>query len=444
MADAGDERSLTRVSRLARAAAEVAVDGDTHLAGRVRLLESARVTFAGARRDERLPRPTAFRVAAAVAALAAILALAFGLDRYREYRERPLSYEVRGNASSAANYISARDDAPADVHFSDGSDVVLSAGTRLRIDETKPNGARVLVERGGATASVRHRPDSSWLFIAGPFEVHVTGTKLTIAWDPENERVDVTLHEGSVEIETPIGPSHYAVTAGHRFHASVRDGSIKLDQGPVAELAPKREAANRHSELAPKPVDATSMQKPGETAPGERTSAKSGAADAPRTTADPAISDESWSKRVRRGAFTEVVRAARTRGVADCLASCSSADLRALADAARYTGESALATEALLALRSRFKGSYEGGAAAFLLGHTAESTGNLAAADRWYATYLSESPGGALAAEALAGRMLVASRSGASARAQELARDYLKRYPDGAAARAARKLAGSY
>jgi hypothetical protein len=119
------------------------------------------------------------------------------------------------------------------------------------------------------------------------------------------------------------------------------------------------------------------------------------------------------------------------------------ADLRALADAARYTGAPELATHALGALRSRAKGTEDAAIAAFLLGRTAESTGDLAAADRWYSTYLSESKGGTLAAEALAGRMLAASRGGAPARARELAREYLERYPDGAAVRAARRLAGS-
>jgi len=152
--------------------------------------------------------------------------------------------------------------------------------------------------------------------------------------------------------------------------------------------------------------------------------------------------EEPWAKRVRRGAFAEVVAAAEARGIDGCLAKCPPADLRALADAARYTGAPELATRALLALRSRGKGSPDAATAAFLLGRTAESTGDLGAVDRWYATYLSESPTGALAAEALAGRILAASHAGATAHARELAREYLGRYPDGAAVRAARRLAG--
>jgi hypothetical protein len=124
------------------------------------------------------------------------------------------------------------------------------------------------------------------------------------------------------------------------------------------------------------------------------------------------------------------------------MARCSAPDLRALADAARYTGAPALATQALLSLRSRFGDTPQGAAAAFLLGHTAESIGDFAAAERWYTTYLSESPHGGLAGEALAGKMLVAARIGPPARAKALAREYLTRYPEGTAAAAAHKLAG--
>ena len=141
---------------------------------------------------------------------------------------------MSGNANSSPSYVSARDDVPAEVRFSDGSDVVAQPGTRLRIEETKSTGARVLVERGATTASIHHRERTSWAFVAGPFEIRVTGTKLSIAWDPENERIEVTLHEGSVEIETPIGPSRYSVRAGQSFRASVRDGMVKVDDGQKA------------------------------------------------------------------------------------------------------------------------------------------------------------------------------------------------------------------
>jgi len=425
MAEHEGELGLDHVAALSRTAADAGVDEETNAAGRARLLVAARRIAEEPRlRDETARRGLGWRTAALVAALLAVTV--FAVVRYSD---APLSYEARGNASVSTGYIGARDDAPADVRFSDGSNFVAEPRTRLRIEQATSRGARVLVERGGVTANVRHQARSSWTFVAGPFEVRVTGTKLTIAWDPEIERIDVVLHGGSVEIDSPMGPSHYVVSAGHSFHASVRDGTVMLgdDRNPV----PETQSAT--SRAAPSSADAPS---------GAGTSTNDAISQTPKANGAPAATEEPWSKRVRLGEFADVVAAARARGVADCLAKCSSSDLRALADAARYTGAAELATEALHALRSRFKGSRDGAAASFLLGRTAESTGDLASADQWYATYLSESPSGPIVADALAGRMLAADRLGAPSRARDLAREYVKRFPEGAAARVARKFAG--
>jgi TolA-binding protein len=440
MSDPGDEHALARFEALARVAAAAPVGKDVYTQGRARLVETAGQLSTlppGASRKVRIEPPLHARRGrrwmVAVAALAAAAAIGLGIERHLE---QPLGYVVRGSASSAKSYVSAPEDAPAYVRFSDGSDVVAQPGTRLRIEETRNSGARVVVERGSATIHVEHERRSRWSFVAGPFEVRVTGTKLTIAWDPEEERIDVTLHEGSVEIETPIGPSRYAVAAGHRFHASVREGMVKMDDARVREQAAKRDDA---------PGAAAAAR--GDEAPVAEAAARAGMRAVPpdktKDLGEAAAPGEPWPRLVGRGAFREVVAAAEGRGVTTCMAKCSSSELRALADAARYTGAPALATQALLALRSRFGDTRHGAAAAFLLGRTAESMGDLAAADRWYTTYLTESPGSELAAEALAGKMLVVGRLGRAAQAKALAHDYLKRYPEGAAVGSARKLAGS-
>ena len=116
--------------------------------------------------------------------------------------------------------------------------------------------------------------------------------------------------------------------------------------------------------------------------------------------------------------------------------------MRALADAARYTGESGLAEKSLQTLRQRFGNTGQGTAAAFLLGRLSESRGQLGDADRWYQTYLQEAPRGQFAADALAGRMrAVAALQGHTA-GRPLALEYLRKYPDGVQAPAARKLSG--
>jgi TolA-binding protein len=149
---------------------------------------------------------------------------------------------------------------------------------------------------------------------------------------------------------------------------------------------------------------------------------------------------ESWSALVARGQFAAVVAQAERRGVGACETSCSVAELRALADAARYTGRGAMAESALLSVRQRFGESRDARAAAFLLGRLAEARGSAARAEHWYEAYLSELPNGELAAEALAGKLRTLLATRGRAAAEPVAREYLARYPTGVHAQTARSV----
>jgi hypothetical protein len=147
-----------------------------------------------------------------------------------------------------------------------------------------------------------------------------------------------------------------------------------------------------------------------------------------------------WSKLVSQGEFRRVVQEAEARGTQSCLTSCDAADLNALADAARYVGQNELAEQALLALRARYA-STAGSRAAFLLGRLHESRGAAARARTWYETALREAPGGAFAAEALAGKMRAVQSLEGPAAARVVAQEYLRLYPSGVHAKTARQLA---
>jgi hypothetical protein len=111
-----------------------------------------------------------------------------------------------------------------------------------------------------------------------------------------------------------------------------------------------------------------------------------------------------------------------------------------LADAARYAGRPALAHDALLSVRARFAWASEARGAAFLLGRLADDGGGpTQGAVVWYDTYLAESPSGPFAAEAL-GRKLTALRRAKDPAARSAADEYLRRYPDGPYAPAAREI----
>jgi TolA-binding protein len=412
--------SLDRLGELARNALHGVASPALEAEGRQRILATAV--------SRRFPaRSSRTRLTVSLAAAAVVL-LAAGVYGYR----RPLSYTVQGAASSDASYLGAPADKPADVRFDDGSSIRAEPGTRLRIDETYADGARVLLERGAATAHVANQRTTQWRFVAGPFKVLVTGTKFRLNWEPVTEEVELVLHEGSVEVESPLSAGRIAVRAGQRFRASLPKGSMHVDSvdTPAAKAAAPAPATESGVDASTAPVPPVAPEPSVATAKSE---ANPAAQEAERTP---------WPELVRRGQFAAVVEAARARGVDTTLSNASARDLRALADAARYGSETSLAERALRSIRRRFPGSGESAAAAFLIGRTEESAGDLGGADRWYETYLEEARGGELAADALAGRMRVAGPLRGNEAAKALALEYLHRYPGGVHAARAKKIVG--
>jgi hypothetical protein len=384
-----------------------------------------------------------------------------------EAADKPLTYSTSGGQPAASNYLVAPAHDSASLRFSDGSQVTASASSRLRVDSTQARGARVLLEQGVARANITHRENTNWVFVAGPFDVRITGTTFTLAWDAADQVLDLTLHEGSVEVASPLGASHIKVKTGQHFHASVTDGTMQLmaadlehDQSANAQAAagaqPLAAADKAHdSEQSSSKVNARSERAlRGRAArlaqrrsrsverraarPAER--AQADLHEEPENNSSLQLAAASYADLVRAGAFEQVVTAATQAGLAQTLAHNGAEDVRALADAARYLHRTELAVRSLTVLRTRFPGTHHSAAAAFLLGRTYENAEQPQAAQRFYELYERESPNGEFAAEALAGRMrTVASMQGESA-GRAIAQQYLDRYPRGVHAKTARQL----
>jgi hypothetical protein len=286
-----------------------------------------------------------------------------------------------------------------------------------------------------------HRDSTAWTFGAGPFEVRVTGTRFELAWDPARETCQLLLQDGSVEVRGPTGSGPLVVRAGQRFEGDAQRRTMQvLDlatnersaAAPVVEAQPatstEASSAAQLAASAEAPSTASSSEVPSAFVPQAGKPPREA-----RTT--------SWSELIAQGKFQSVVSEAETRGVAGCLASCSAADLRALSDAARYTGQNELAESSLLAVRRRFPGA-RGAEAAFLLGRLQERRGALSAARIWYDSYLREAPSGSFAAEALAGKLRAVKATEGRQAAQPLAREYLQRFPKGVHESTAREILG--
>ncbi|MGC4091185.1 MAG: FecR domain-containing protein [Polyangiaceae bacterium] len=163
-------------------------------------------------RVERGPRRRAWW--ALVPALGLTAALVVWLQR-----PSALTYAVSGGGERSGSYVSAPAGQALGVSFSDHTELVVEPNSQLRVEATDQHAPRVALERGSARVHVVHRPQTRWKFMAGPFEVYVTGTRFDFTWDPAREVMDLHLREGSVEIQTPLLASPVVLRAGQRFQA---------------------------------------------------------------------------------------------------------------------------------------------------------------------------------------------------------------------------------
>jgi TolA-binding protein len=374
--------------------------------------EQARERALASFRASRRPRatPVVAWLAAAAVAIAIIVAIA-----PISMHAPPLAFTVEG-APATAKYIPAG----ATLRFSDGSVATFAAGAGGRVADVGPHGARILLEGGTASFHVVHKPGARWSVEAGPYVIAVVGTVFDVRWSVEAQEIDVRLHEGAVTVNGV--PLH----AGQRFIGRAADGAVSilpLEPSSRDAAAPPSPKPDREPQPEPAPAPPPSVL-----------------AASPPPSASAAPAPLGWPARVAAGDFRGVVADAQARGVDSALHGAPLPDLAALADAARYAGDSDLARRALLAERSRFPGSAEAHAAAFLLGRLADSGGGAAGgAVSWYDTYLAEAPRGAFAAEAL-GRKLAALRRAHDPGARAVAAEYLQRYPKGPYAASAREL----
>jgi hypothetical protein len=310
----------------------------------------------------------------------------------------------------AGEWLEAGPNEEIPVRFSDGSTALLRGPGRARVDELTSRGASMTLDRGRCVISVVHREGTSFGVMAGPFSVHVTGTRFDVGWNPDTKSFELEMHDGSVIVEGPTLAGKVPVVAGQR---------LEVRLGHAAS------ATTSSSEL---PED--------NAAPALRPSAEASAVE-PRGSAPSAGPPPTWRGLAADGRYKEAFAEARAAfdGLCQTL---GAKDLLLLGDTALYAGESGHARRAYESVRSRFAGTSHASTAAFQLGRIASGSG--AGATQWFRTYLAEAPSGPLAREAL-GRILEAEyRSGGASGARSTASVYLERYPQGPHAPLARQV----
>ena len=352
--------------------------------------------------------------------------------------KRPLTYVVSEGEIQAGGYFRSGMKAQPTIRFSDGTKVDLMANARGRIGSVDAHGAQVMLDEGEAHVEVVPRAGGRWLFNAGPFVVHVQGTDFALAWKGDEGRLDVRLHKGAVTVTGPLSDEVIALRTGQWLTVRLaarevfvrefdRAASPTLAGNEAVAAAP---SAPQEAPPGPLPAQAAASTPARVHRPARVVAAKAEAAEI------------SWAPARAAGDWARVLELATKRGLDRTLAERSSDDLALLADAAHYLRQDAIAQQALLAQRQRFAGSTRAKDAAFLLGRIVEAnSGGAREALGWYERHLEEAPDGPYASEALGRKMAVLARLRGDAAARPVAEEYLRRYPGGTYARAARAYA---
>jgi ferric-dicitrate binding protein FerR (iron transport regulator) len=366
------------------------------------------------------PRARARLLGYAAAALAFAVVCVFLLWPH----SAQLEYAVRGGPVSTGNMghgwvVTAEQVATLD--FTDGSELALAPDTALNVNALGPHGAFTRLARGSVHVAVEHHDDTRWTFLAGPYEVRVEGTKFDLSW--QAERFELSMQEGRVRV---VGPDQ---------HEWVLERGESL---VVPSSEPKPDVSAR----APEPEPATSLPPQAASAPGDEANDDEANDDEAVATTSPAGHARDWARLLRNGRFSEIVGDARRAGIKRSIEGRPIGDVAALAQAARYTGDSGLAEDCWKAIRARAPGSSDAHQSAFFLGRVMEQQGRRADAIHWFQRYREESPGGVYAGQALGRQMVLTGGHGRSPAARGLAEDYLARFPNGPYAKAAKAVLG--
>jgi ferric-dicitrate binding protein FerR (iron transport regulator) len=316
--------------------------------------------------------------------------------------------------------------------FSDSTSIELSPGGRMHIDDIRSTGASVVLDAGEVALAVHHERNTSWKVTAGPWQVHVTGTQFSVAWEPAAEHFRVAVTEGSVRVEGPNGDI-----------TNLRGGDTMVRQRGKATIEPETLVADRDDldRLDDHADDAGHDAEPDGSPVIDLDPAASSDADATKLGPAPA-KRVSWDQHFDNSEYDAAWRTLSQLpgGIHGEAVHANANTLLDLADVAHYTKHGDDARKLLEQLRERFPASDEAGKAAFALGRLAATTGSQAKAAMWFELYLAEVPNGSLADDAL-GRLIDSYDAlDRNDDASTTATQYLARFPKGAHADKAAKI----
>ncbi len=349
---------------------------------------------------------------------------------------RPMTFWVGDQTQSGTDgaWLQSTEETQLPVRFDDGTQVVLGENSTGKIIASDRSRVRIVLGQGLIIARVAKGTGSRWTVEAGPYRITVLGTDFDVSWDKKNQLLDVQVHTGKVEVTGPdLQPKGVQLQAGDhlRLNRDRERVAMQLNRNDATPV-PAMETGSDRNKLKVVPPDPDlvyavrkqSPEKPDDSQPDPPLGNKVSSLDKHRP--------ETWQELYDLGRYAEAVKAAEQENLDALLRRLDDAQLWQLADSARFASRGEVARKTLIALRTRFRRSRRARIAAFILGRVAvEIDQNPREACNWFKIYLSESPGGDLAEEALGRCVSTCQKAGMHGDARRAAKVYLKRYPKG-------------
>jgi hypothetical protein len=310
-----------------------------------------------------------------------------------------------------------------DLTFSDGSRLSALASSEVQLSDLHPGGARVQLVRGTVAVDVVHRDGTAWSVGAGPYVVHVTGTKFSLSWTEETGAFELEMQSGEVLVTGGTLARARRVRTGERLHV---EASLSNER-PAASAGATSSAAPPATSVAPATLPAGRHQ------PEEPATARG----APSSSSSPQLDSADWREFARKGDYKKAWELVSAAGFDAIGARSDMNDLVMLCDVAHFTMHVSEAKTCFESVRRRFPGLPDASTAAFQLGQLSATQKEAA---NWFGTYLREQPSGRLAREARGRLMEALVALGDLPGAREQANRYLTLYPDGAHAQFARSI----
>jgi hypothetical protein len=170
---------------------------------------------------------------------------------------RPLEHTVQDCLVAADGLVSSPADHECHVFFEEGTRITLARGTQGRIDALSyRRGASFAIDHGHVDLAVVHRDDARWDVLAGPFDVHVTGTRFAVDWIPSSQRFALRVSEGEVRVSGCRQRPDASVRAGQGLDGDSSANCfepVPAPAAPVPSVAGDETPVPPHAETTPAP-----------------------------------------------------------------------------------------------------------------------------------------------------------------------------------------------